>query len=96
MSLRPPVRATSTTLTAGTLVSAALFVAGLAAAAARLDEPSRLLATAGVITLLATPVFGLVVTAVELRPLQPRSAVLALLVIGVLGVATAVALVSRQ
>ena len=95
MSARPPVRATATTLTGGTLVSCAFFLAGLVAAAARLDEPARLLATLGVLVLLATPAVGLVVTWLELRPFQPRSALLALVVLGVLGAATGIALLTR-
>ncbi len=95
MSARPPVRATATTLTTGTLISVAFFMGGLVAAAARLDEPARVLATAGVVALLATPVAGLVVTALEMRPLQPRSAILALVVLGVLGLATVIALLTR-
>ena len=77
-------------------MSAALLVTGLALAAARLDEPARLVATAGVITLLATPALGLIVTALELRPLQPRSAGLALVVLGVLAIATVIALLTRS
>jgi hypothetical protein len=82
-------------LTGGTLISCAFFLAGLVAAAARLDEPARLLATTGVLVLLATPALGLVVTSFELRPVQPRSALLALVVLGVLGAAAGIALISR-
>ena len=95
MSTRPPVRATAFTLTASTVVSVLLFLGGLVATAAGIAEPARLLATAGVVVLLATPVLGLIVTAVELRPLQPRSAVLALVVLVVLAIATVVALLTR-
>ena len=95
MSTRPPVRATAFTLTAATVVSVLLFLGALIAAAVRLDDASRTLATAGVIALLATPVLGLIVTAVELRPLQPRSAVLALVVLAVLAIATAVAVIAN-
>jgi len=46
----------------------------------------------GVLVLLATPVVGLAATAVELRSLQPRGALLALAVIGLLGLAVIAAL----
>ena len=46
----------------------------------------------GVIVLLATPVAGLLATALELRRLQPRGALLALAVIGLLALAVLAAL----
>jgi hypothetical protein len=95
VSARPPVRGTAAALTAGSMISAALFVGGLVSAAARLPEFATLLANLGVVTLLATPALGLITTFVELRRLQPRSAWLAVVVLLVLGVATTVALVSR-
>ena len=95
MSARPPVHGTATTLSRGTMVSAALFGSSLVAAAAQLNEASRLLGLGGVLVLLATPALGLVVTAVELRQLQPRASFLALVVLGVLAVAAAVAVLSR-
>lgn len=76
-------------------MSAALFATGLVLATARLDAASQLAANAGVLALLATPVAGLVVTALELRALQPRSAMLALVLLGILGLATVLALLSR-
>jgi hypothetical protein len=79
----------------GTLASCALLLAGAAAAAARVDEPARLLATLGVVALLATPAFGLIATALELRSDQPRSAALALVVLAVLAVAAGIAVISR-
>jgi hypothetical protein len=48
----------------------------------------------GVLVLLSTPVAGLVSTAVELRSLQPRGALLALAVIGLLGLAVIAAVVA--
>jgi hypothetical protein len=82
-------------LTGGTFISCVFYLGGLVAAAARLDELAKLLATAGVLVLLATPAIGLVVTSLELRPLQPRSSLLALVVLGVLATATVIALVTR-
>jgi uncharacterized membrane protein len=46
----------------------------------------------GVIVLLVTPVAGLVATALELRQLQPRGALLALAVLGLLALAVIAAL----
>lgn len=46
----------------------------------------------GVLVLLATPPLGLAVSYLEMRRLQPRAAVLALVVLGVLAVATLIAL----
>lgn len=92
---RPPVGATASALTLGTVASAAAltaaFVSGLAGAASL----STLLSTAGVLALLATPVLGLVVTFFEMRPVQPRAAGLALVVLGVLALSTLVALLTR-
>ena len=48
----------------------------------------------GVLAILATPPIGLVVSALELRRLEPRTALLAMAVLGVLGIAAAVALVA--
>lgn len=95
MSARPPVRGTATVLTAGTSVSAALFVVGLVLAAARLDDLARTAANLGVVALLLTPAVSLVVTAVELRPHAPRASLLALLVLGILAAATAASLLLR-
>ena len=95
MSARPPVRSTARVLTAGTLVSAALFVAALALAAARFQEPATFAANGGVVALLLTPAAGLVATALELRGLQPRAARLAALALAILALAALVALVSR-
>lgn len=46
----------------------------------------------GVLALLATPVAGLIATAFELRQVQPRGALLALAVLGLLSVAAVLAL----
>ncbi len=92
---RPPVAATAMVLTAGTVASAtalaAAFLSGLAGAA----WLSTLLSTAGVVALLITPAAGLVVTFFELRPVQPRAAQLALVVLGVLALSTLVALLTH-
>ncbi|MDP8905045.1 MAG: DUF1634 domain-containing protein [Chloroflexota bacterium] len=107
---RPPAGLTARVLTAGTLVSALCFVAGLglslAGSDARTGDPLRLdlvlasalaiepwgWSTLGVLALLATPAVGLVVSAVELRTVEPRTALLALGVLGILVLAVAIAL----
>lgn len=92
---RPPVGATASVLTLGTVASAtalaAAFVSGLTGA----GWLSTLLSTAGVVALLITPAAGLVVTFFELRPVQPRAAQLALVVLGVLALSTLVAVLTR-
>jgi hypothetical protein len=92
---RASVRGTAGVLAAGSLISAATlataFVAGLAGVA-WLDD---LLSTAGIVALLITPPIGLVVTFFELRPVQPRAALLTLVVLGVLALSTVVALLTR-
>ena len=92
---RPPVGATVSVLTLGTVASAAAlaaaFLSGLAGAA-WLSTP---LSTIGVVALLFTPAAGLVVTFFEMRPVQPRAAQLALVVLGVLALSTVVALLTH-
>lgn len=92
---RPPVAATASVLTLGTVASvvalAAAFVSGLIGAASL----STLLSTVGVVALLATPVAGLVVTFFELRPSQPRAAQMALVVLAVLALSTVIAVLTR-
>lgn len=92
---RASVHATAGFLAAASLITAATlataFVAGLAGVA-WLDE---LLSTAGIVALLITPPIGLVVTFFELRPVQPRAALLALVVLGVLALSTLIALLTR-
>ena len=66
------------------LVGLALSLAGAAAG----DAEGWSLA--GTLVLLATPAAGLLATAFELRRAQPRAALLALVVLGVLGLAVLV------
>jgi hypothetical protein len=79
----------------GTIVSAAALAAALVAGLFGSASLSTLLSTAGVVALLVTPAAGLVVTFFEMRPVQPRAAQLALVVLGVLALSTVVALVTR-
>ena len=67
------------------------FVLRLAGA----DAVADALALLGVIVLIATPPVGLLATAFEMRRVQRPTARLALLVIAVLGAATALALALR-
>ena len=94
-SQRPSVSGTARALTAGTVLSAALLALGFVCGLARLASIANLLSTAGVVALLTTPAVGLLLTFIELRPGHPRAAMLALVVLGVLGVATALALLAR-
>lgn len=92
MTGRSPVRLTSRTLLWGTLAASALLAAGLVLDVAGAAETAATIAAAGVIALLATPALGLITTYWELRSRRPGSAMLALVVLGVLAVATVIAL----
>jgi hypothetical protein len=89
---RPSARVTTHVLTAGTLASVALFLVGFVLHLAGQTGVGDLVSTAAVGALLATPAAGLVATAVELRRPQPSAATLAVLVLLILGAATALAL----
>jgi len=92
---RPPVAATASVLTLGTVASvvalAGAFVSGLIGVA----WLSTLLSAVGVVVLLMTPAAGLVVTFLELRPGQPRAAQMALVVLAVLALSTVIAVLTR-
>ncbi len=93
---RPSVRWTRLVLAAGTLLS---FVGLIAASVLRaLDQPSLAdaIATAAVVVLIATPAVGLLTTWAELRRVQRPAALLALLVLAILGAATLLALVGSH
>ena len=92
MTERPPVAGTARALTLGALLSAALLAVAFLLTVAQRPAEARLVSALGVALLLATPAVGLLVTFFELRPLQPRAALLALVVLGVLVAATLVAL----
>lgn len=91
MSARPPYRLTNIVLSAGTLSAAACLALGLLLSLTG-GASAREWALAGTLLLLGTPALGLLATAAEMRATQPRSAVLALAVLGVLGAAVLVAL----
>ena len=92
---RPPQAATVLVLTAATVLSAALLAVAFVARLAGLVAMADLLSSAGVVCLLATPPAGLAATFIELRPVQPRAALLAVVVLGVLAASTALALLTR-
>ncbi|HUG48462.1 MAG TPA: hypothetical protein VMP67_08630 [Candidatus Limnocylindria bacterium] len=92
---RPGVLATSRVLLAGTLLSAALFVLGLALSlldAALLMQPEGW-SSLGVAALLLTPPASLLATAIETRRAEPATALLALVVLAILGLAAGFALI---
>jgi len=93
--LRPPTRLTSRALTAGSLTAAVILGLGFAVAFAGARELGALVGNIGVIVLLATPVAGLFATWWELRLSRPIHARLAAAVLGVLVLATFVALLAR-
>jgi hypothetical protein len=93
--VRPPTRLTSRALTAGSLTAAALLGVGFVLGFAGSSEFGDLVGNIGVIVLLATPVAGLFATWWELRLSRPIHARLAAAVLGVLVLATFVALLAR-
>jgi len=91
---RPPARWTVFALTAGTLLSVAGFVVDVVLRWLGQPAPADVVATAAVIALLATPAAGLLATSLELRRDQLPAALLALLVLLILGGATVLAVVA--
>lgn len=91
---RPPVRLTSRVLTLGSLAAAAILGVGLVAKLAGVTGFESL-GNVGVVVLLLTPVAGLIATWSELRRLRPTHARLAIAVLGVLTLATVIALLAR-
>ena len=92
---RPPVRLTTRVLTGGSLTAAALLGLGLVLQFAGATEIAALVGNVGVVALLLTPAAGLLATWSELRPIRPTHARVALAVLGVLILATLVALLPR-
>jgi hypothetical protein len=92
---RPPVRLTARALTFGSLGSAALLALGLGLGVAGQSGIASMVGNIGVVVLLATPVAGLVATWWELRVMRPTHAWLAAAVLGVLALATLIALLAR-
>jgi hypothetical protein len=82
-------------LTLGSLIAAAILALGWVLRYAGALEVGNLIGDIGVIVLLLTPVAGLVATWSELRRLRPTHAWLAIAVLGVLTVATVIALAAR-
>jgi hypothetical protein len=92
---RPTSHLTSRVLTVGSLGAAGLVGLGLVLGLAGAREIGGLVGNIGVIVLLMTPVAGLVATWSELRALRPTHAWLAVAVLGVLVLATLIALLAR-
>jgi hypothetical protein len=93
MESRPAIATTRWTrlvLNLGTLAAGVLLAAGLLLRLVG-GSPEPWL-TLGVLVMLATPAAGLVAAAAELRQRHPRVALLALMVLAVLGMAVLVAL----
>jgi hypothetical protein len=89
------VAGTSRVLLVGTLLSALGFAVGLGLTFVGSAALAASASNVGVLVLLATPVLGLVVSAIELRRAQPQAALMAIAVLAVLGVAVLVALVAH-
>jgi hypothetical protein len=86
---------TSRVLLAGSLLAAVFFAVGFALHFVLESNLATTAAMAGVLTMLATPVVGLVATAIELREGQREATLLAVGVMAVLAVAVAVAILAR-
>jgi hypothetical protein len=93
--VRPPARLTSRVLTLGSLAAAAILGLGLVLDVAGQSAIGRLAGNIGVVVLLVTPAAGLIATWSELRRLRPTHAWLAVGVLGVLSLATLIALLAR-
>ena len=92
---RPDAWATVTVLTAGSIVAVVLFAAGFLLRLAGQTSLSDSVSTFAVVVLLATPAAALMTTTVELRRVQRSAAILAILVLVILGGATVLALIGR-
>ncbi|MEO8625687.1 MAG: hypothetical protein ABI452_03215 [Candidatus Limnocylindrales bacterium] len=92
---RSPVRLTTRALTVGSLGAAVILGLSLALDVAGQADIATLMGNAGIVVLLLTPVAGLVTTWWELRATRPTHALLAVAVLGVLFLATVIALLPR-
>ncbi len=91
---RPGTNWTANALRAGSFSAAALLGSGFAINLVGEIEIGRIVAMAGVLVLLATPVAGLITTFFEFRGVHPRAAWLALVVLAILAIAAAVAILA--
>ena len=89
---RPSAEVTARIMSIGAVLAGVIFVAAFLLTIAGAPSASMVVATAGVVALLATPALGLLSTAVELRSYQPRVAALAVAVLAILLGAAVVAL----
>ena len=92
---RPPVHLTTRALTLGSLSAAGLLAAGLLLDVVGQSDAGTLVGNIGVLVLLLTPVASLVATWFELRVPRPAHAWIAVAVLLVLVLATAIALLAR-
>ena len=81
---RPSAEVTARIMSIGAVLAGVIFVAAFLLTIAGATSASMVVATAGVVALLATPAVGLLSTAVELRSYQPRVAALAVVVLAIL------------
>lgn len=92
---RPPFAATASVLTIGSTSSAAALAVAFLAGLLGAESLSSVLATAGIVALIATPAVGLMATWLELRRERLAQAWLAVVVLLVLFLATIVAVAAR-
>jgi hypothetical protein len=94
---RPSAWITARVLTLGTLAATGLLLLGFGLRLAGVTDESAAhrLTNVGVLLLLATPAAGLLATYIELRAQRPKVAWLALAVLAVMGLSSALALASR-
>lgn len=91
---RPRTDWTANALRAGSYSAAVLLGVGFVINLVGEIEIGRIVALAGVLVLLATPVAGLITTFFELRDVHRRAAWLALMVLAILAIAAAVAVLT--
>ncbi len=93
---RPAAQATVAVLTLGTLIAVTMFVVAFAIRLLGQETLSDQVGTVAVIALLATPAVALITTALEMRADQRTAAGLALLVLGILVSAAALAVITSS
>ena len=89
---RPPVGWTVRTLRLGQVVAVGLFVLAFAATLAGNSEAAALMASAAVVTLIATPAISLAATVLESWRRGRPTALLAVVVLAVLSLASGLAI----
>ncbi|MEP7158842.1 MAG: hypothetical protein ABI797_05405 [Chloroflexota bacterium] len=92
---RASVKLTTRTLTVGTLAAAALLGIGLGLDALGVTDSAAFVGNIGVCALLLTPAAGLLATWWELKRVRPGAAWMSVVVLGVLVLATVIAVATR-